>query len=215
MEIELKYSIPDPSVIDQMWNSEVFREFGDIDLDSQVVMNAVYYDTPGGTLRKARAAFRIRRENDQSVATLKWNDRRSKGLFEREELNIRLTGEGFGEPDLGIFSESAEGKRFVEQVGGEPLVAILRTEYIRRIMRVDTGNVIFEADLDIGSIITSAGTVPICELELEHFSGKLEEMQRIGDVLAKRFGLQAGVDSKFSRGLKLLDGEEEPDDPGC
>ena len=36
MEIELKYSIPDPSVIDDMWAEDVFQEFGEIDIDSQV-----------------------------------------------------------------------------------------------------------------------------------------------------------------------------------
>lgn len=214
MEIELKYSIPDPSVIDELWNSDVFLQFGEIDIDSQIQMHAVYYDTPDGALRGERAAFRIRRENDQSVATLKWNDHQSSGLFEREELNIKLTGERCKKPDLRLFSESSEGKRLLQLVGEEPLVEILRTEYLRRIKRVDTGTVIFEADLDVGSIVTAKGTVAICELELEHFSGSLEEMKKIGSTLAKRFGLQEGVDSKFSRGLKLLDGGGEPDETG-
>ncbi len=207
MEIELKYSIPDPSVIDALWNSKVFDEIGETDVDSQVCMNAVYYDTQDGALREECAAFRIRRENDQSVATLKWNDHHSGSLFEREELNIKLADERCREPDLCIFSESAEGKRLLEKVGDRPLKEILRTEYLRRVKRIDTGTVIFEADLDVGQIVTSTGTAEICELELEHFSGSLEELKKIGEALAKRFGLQGGVDSKYSRGLKLLEGD--------
>lgn len=214
MEIELKYSIPDPSVIENLWDDRIFREFGDIDIDSQVRMHAVYYDTPDGTLRGEHAAFRIRRENEQSVATLKWDDRQTGGLFEREELNIRLNGDRCRTPDLDLFSESAEGKRLRELVGEDPLEEILRTEYLRRIKRVDAGTVIFEADLDTGTIVTSRGTLEICELELEHFSGSLEEMKKIGEELVKRFGLTPGAESKFSRGLRLLDDSDETPNTG-
>ena len=82
---------------------------------------------------------------------------------------------------------------------------------MKRAAIVDTGTVIFEADLDVGTIVTASGNTEICELELELFSGSLDELKEIGSALAKRFGLQAGVDSKFSRGLKLLDGAEEQD----
>lgn len=206
MEIELKYSIPDPSVIGEMWTDEVFRGFGEIDIDSQVQMNAVYYDTSEMILNKEKAAFRIRMENSQPVATLKWGDSQQDGLFEREELNIKLTGERCRKPGLQLFAESAVGRRLAELVGDRPLVEVLRTEYLRKIKRIDTGRVIFEADLDEGEIVTPKGNLKICELELEHYSGDIEEMIRIGKKLADRFGLQTGAESKFIRGIELLEG---------
>ena len=208
MEIELKYSIPDPSVIDDMWAEDVFQEFGEIDIDSQVEMRAVYYDTSEMILNREQAAFRIRMENGQPVATLKWGDSQQDGLFEREELNIKLTGERCRRPSLQLFSESATGRRLAEKIGDRPLEEVLRTEYLRKIKRVDTGRVIFEADLDEGEIITSEGTLRICELELEHFSGDIDEMIRIGKKLADRYGLQTGAESKYARGMALLEERE-------
>ena len=73
MEIELKYSIPDAGIIDQMWHQEVFEEYGSVDRNSMIPMAATYYDTS------------------------------RDGLFEREELNINLEEEQCRAPTLSIF----------------------------------------------------------------------------------------------------------------
>lgn len=204
MEIEFKYAIKDPSVIEKMWSTDVFSAFGSIDERPDVRMKAVYYDTEDGILSRERAAFRIRQEGPVRVAALKWNDSHCDGLFEREEVNIVLENDDGGEPDLSVFSEIEKGRYLAELAGGRKLVEVLRTDFLRRSFRIDTGRTVFEADLDTGSIITAAGDLEICELELELFSGDIEEVERAGGKLSAEYGLTTGIESKFKRGMDLL-----------
>lgn len=205
MEIELKYLIPDKEVIDSLWQEAVFRKYGAVDSVSQIEMDAIYYDTEDRILGNEDVAFRVRKEGPRYVATLKWGGHQHEGLHEREELNIQLHDDiSVKAPTLDIFSESEKGRQVMTLVGEKPLVALIRTSFVRQTMRIDTGNTICEAALDTGSIITPAGDLEICELEIELFSGDVSEVEKIGDDLSRRFGLQAGVESKFGRGVKLL-----------
>ncbi len=202
MEIELKYNIPDASVVEQMWHQEVFEKYGSVDRNAKVHMAATYYDTAEGTLSGVDAAFRIRQEGEHFVATLKWNDTSSDGLFEREELNINLEEEQCRTPTISIFSESENTRELIDLVGDKLLLPTIRTVFDRHIMRIDTGSSIFEADLDIGTILAGTESLTICELEIELYSGSREEMEKVGRDLAGRFGLEPGVKSKFQRGLE-------------
>lgn len=205
MEIEMKYSIPDENIIEKMWTQEVFEKYGSVDRNTVIQMAATYYDTAEGLLSSVDAAFRTRKEGNHFVATLKWNDSVHDGLFEREELNINIEEAQCHEPTLQIFAESENTRPLINLVEDRPLYSTIETDFIRHVMRVDTGSVIFEADLDIGSIIAGEVTLPICELELELYSGSIEAMEKVGMDLAERFGLVPGVKSKFQRGLEALD----------
>ncbi len=205
MEIELKYLIPDSEVINNLWQEAVFREYGIVDSVSQIEMDAIYYDTEDRILSSGDVAFRVRKEGTRYVATLKWGGYQHEGLHEREELNIQLHDDiSVNKPTLDIFSESEKGRQVMAMVGDKPLIELIRTSFIRQTMRIDTGNTICEVALDTGSIITPAGNLEIRELEIELFSGDVSEVKKIGDDLSKRFGLQAGVESKFGRGMELL-----------
>ena len=205
MEIEFKYLIPEECSLEDLWQESVFSKYGDVDLHQPVQMKASYYDTPEGLLSGIDCAFRIRHEGPHIVATLKWGGRQSEGLHEREELNIQLA-ESFDDskPTLEVFAESEKGRELIEIVGDRPLVKRLETDFLRKIMRVDTGSAICEAALDIGEIRTRAGQLKIREMELELYSGDVQSIDRIGQDLAQRFGLVPGVESKYGRGMKLL-----------
>lgn len=205
MEVELKYLIPEDINIDEMWQEAVFEKYGDVDSSSQVRMKAVYYDTEDERLAGVDAAFRIRHEGPHVVATIKWGGKQTEGLHEREELNIQLA-DSFDDskPALEVFAESEKGRELIELIGDRPLQEKIQTVFLRRIMRIDTGTVICEAALDTGSIITPAGDLVIRELEIELYSGDVEEMEEIGADLASRFGLVPGVESKYGRGVELL-----------
>ena len=205
MEIELKYLIPDRAVIDSLWHEDVFAKYGDVDPEEQVEMKAVYYDTADEVLSGVDAAFRIRREGDIYVATLKWNGTQTENLHEREELNLPLSDPAAAEhPTMDIFAQSEKGRELMALIGEKPLLPRVTTDFTRSIMRVDTGTTICEVDLDIGEIKTQAGSLDISEIEIELFSGSIDEVTDIGKDLAERFGLEAGVDSKYARGLALL-----------
>ncbi len=205
MEVELKYQIPDTAVIDKMWRKDVFAGYGEIDDFSQVNMDALYYDTADFRLSSVDAAFRLRREDDTVIATLKWDGTQHGGLHEREELNITVNDDSVcSHPSLKIFEQSEEGRRLLELVGDDPLEEKMRMTFLRRLMRVDTGNAICEVALDTGKIITAAGELPIRELELELYSGDIADIKKLGKKLSEKFKIVPGTESKFLRGLNLL-----------
>lgn len=206
MEIELKYLIPDKETIDNMWQEAVFKEYGTVDSMSQIEMDAIYYDTEDRVLGGADTAFRVRKEGPIYVATLKWGGHQHEGLHEREELNIQLHEDPDKVlPSLKIFAQHEKGRQLAELVGDKPLHALIETSFTRQIMRIDTGSTICEVALDTGSIITPAGDLEISELEIELFSGDVSDIEKIGADLEKRFGLKTGVESKFGRGIQLIE----------
>ena len=118
MEIELKYLIEDEETQKKMWNPSVFKKYGEVELHAETNMRAVYYDTEDNLLRSVDAAFRIRKENDRYVATLKWGGTSDKALHEREELNLPLCNiSGAVKPSLKVFSESEKGRELIELTG--------------------------------------------------------------------------------------------------
>ena len=193
MEIELKYLIEDEETQKKLWDPSVFGKYGEVDLHAETNMRAVYYDTEDGLLRSVDAAFRIRKENDRYVATLKWGGTSDEALHEREELNLPLCEKSDAEePSLKVFAESEKGRELIELAGERKLIPTVETSFTRRTMRIDTGK-----------IITSGGNADIRELELELFSGDVEDIEAIGRDLAEKFSLRPGIVSKYARGIEL------------
>jgi triphosphatase len=71
-------------------------------------------------------------------------------------------------------------------------------------MRIDTGISICEVAIDEGEIVTDFGNLPICELEIELFSGEQEDVIQIGKTLAEKYQLTVESMSKYARGWNLL-----------
>lgn len=206
MEIELKYQIPSEEIIKKLWKDEVFESYGDVDPKSSIDMDAIYYDSADGILAGAGAAFRIRREGKRLVATLKWAGTENEGLHEREELNVQLPAASEQTPSLEVFDGCDEGRQLLRLLDGRPLVRTLEMVFRRDRKRLDTGSMICEIALDTGIIQTENGDLVIRELEIELFSGDQEEIRKIGASLMERFGLVAGVRSKYGRGMDLIRG---------
>lgn len=128
----------------------------------------------------------------------------TKLLHEREELNLPLCEKSDAEePSLKVFAESEKGRELIELAGERKLIPTVETSFTRRTMRIDTGKTICEAALDTGKIITSGGNADIRELELELFSGDVEDIEAIGRDLAEKFSLRPGIVSKYARGIEL------------
>ncbi|MBR0597128.1 inorganic triphosphatase [Sinanaerobacter chloroacetimidivorans] len=206
MEIEMKYSIGDKETAKRIWDDEYLLGIEEKDSREKVFMKASYFDTDDYILSKNDIAFRIRMEGNRIVASLKWNGESVDGLHTREEINVPVNDEAcFIMPDSEIFKESDIGQYMIELVKGKPLHSLLETRFLRSKLRVDTGKSICEVAIDEGDIITDFGTLPICEMEIELFSGEKEDVRNIGAVLAEKYGLAAEDRSKYARGLKLLE----------
>lgn len=204
MEIELKYTIADEAVIEKIFNDEKILRYRDENTEETIPMRAIFYDTPGQKLQRAGFAFRIRREGEENVATLKWGGTTSEGMHKRQELNITLDDEEAARPSIHIFGQDEVGGELDKLVGDEPLEALMEIEFVRRQVRLDTGNSISELSTDLGTVRANGRETPICEMEIELYSGDEGDMCALGEEIAAKYGLKPENISKFKRGLTLL-----------
>jgi inorganic triphosphatase YgiF len=206
MEIEMKYGIGDKETAKRIWEDEYLLSIEEKDSRERVYMKASYFDTDDYILSKKDIAFRVRMEGSRIVASLKWKGASVDGLHTREEINVPVNDEAcFIAPDPELFKESDIGRDMIALVQGKPLHSLLETRFLRSRMRVDTGKTICEVAIDEGEIVTDFGNLPICEMEIELFSGDQEDVRRIGETLAEKYGLTVENRSKYARGLKLLE----------
>jgi triphosphatase len=206
MEIEMKYGIGDKETAKRIWEDEYLLSIEEKDSRERVYMKASYFDTDDYILSKKDIAFRVRMEGSRIVASMKWKGASVEGLHTREEINVPVNDEAcFIAPDPELFKESDIGRDMIALVQGKPLHSLLETRFLRSRMRVDTGKAICEVAIDEGEIVTDFGNLPICEMEIELFTGDQEDVRRIGETLAEKYGLTAENRSKYARGLKLLE----------
>ncbi len=206
MEIEMKYAIESKEVADAIWEDDYLNEIGDEASREAVYVKSAYFDTEDLVLLKNDVAFRVRMEGNKVVASLKWNGSSKDGLHIREEVNVPVDDPAcFLEPSSDIFRESDQGREMMKLIGEERLHSILEMNFIRRKLRVDYGESIMELAIDTGEIMTNDGEVSICELEIELFSGRQEDVTTLGDTLMSKYSLKPLDASKFARGLGLVE----------
>lgn len=204
MEIELKFLVKDDLSRDRILCDNYLEELAHEDSREEIQMNATYFDTDDMALCKNKLALRVRFENGNPIATLKWGGSSEKGLHVRGELNVHVEEDFIKEPSFDIFKGSEIYGELVAAAGGEKLKPIMKVDCLRRQMLVDTGKSISVVALDIGEVITEKGSCGISELEIELYSGDQEDMIEMGRKLAAKYNLTESDVSKFERGLALL-----------
>ena len=206
MEIELKYAIADKETSERIWNDPKLASMEEEDSREKLLMKAVYFDTEDFDLSRKDIAFRIRAEGERTVASLKWNGTNDGALHTRQEINVPVSDDScLILPDPSIFKESDVGMEVLEFIGDKQLLGIIEMTIMRKRLRVDTGKSIIEVSVDNGEIKTDKGIAPVCEVELELFTGNCDELLALGECLAKTYGLQPEKRSKYARGLALLE----------
>ncbi|HHX13606.1 MAG TPA: CYTH domain-containing protein [Clostridiales bacterium] len=201
----MKYSISDKAEADAIWDDDYLNRLADADSKETVLMRSVYFDTADRALSQRDIAFRVRMEGTRIVASLKWNGNAVDGLHVCEEVNVPVDDPNcFIQPSPDIFKESEAGRAMIELIGDKPLTAILEVQYLRRRMRLDDQDTIMEVAIDTGEILTENGNRPICELEIELFSGDQETVRQLGAQLKERYNLVEMNTSKYARGIALL-----------
>jgi len=206
MEIELKYAVSSDRIADRIWSDEELRSMEEHDSRSTEEFRARYFDTEDNVLFRHDIAFRVRQEGERVVASLKWDGTNEGPLHTREELNINLCMRELPEePDPEVFGESEIGKEMLELIGEDSISPFMEVNVERRAFRVDTGTSIMEVSIDSGEIVTANGSSDVCELEIELYSGDREELEKLGDMIQNRYNLTPEKNSKFARGLMMLD----------
>ena len=107
-------------------------------------------------------------------------------------------------PDLHVFKESEIGQEIIGLVGFKTLSGVMETNFLRSCFKVDNGKGIMDVAIDRGEIITGEGNAPICELEVELFSGEEEALKEVTQTVVEKYNLQPEDRSKYARGLALL-----------
>ncbi len=205
MEIELKYLVDSKETIEKIFSDGYLCEIKDQKTEEELEIYAVYFDTEDRRLYREGIAFRVRKEGEKLVATLKWNGSSEEGMHKREEINVPVSDETkLTTPDIQIFNQSEMCGVLEELVGERKLMPIMNMFFTRRQMRVDTGKSINEISVDVGMIVCGEKTEPISELEVELYSGDEEDMKTLGALIADKYDLISEDKSKYKRGLELL-----------
>lgn len=206
MEVEVKYALPSEETLESIWNDSALEEISDMASSERLPFLAVYYDTKNMALRNARYTLRARSEGNTAFATVKWGGSSEGALHKREEINVTIDPDTVSQaPDIQIFKGSSAYRELRSLTRGRKLQPILTMDFTRSRRRLTYMDNIIELALDTGSIATDNGTVPILEMELEHYAGPDEDSVReLGGMIAEKYGLTEDSRSKYARGLMLL-----------
>lgn len=196
-EIELKLQVIEADKWPEILEWDVFRDANIPGSAKQECLEARYYDTVDGKLRQAGLAYRIRRENEKWVATIKGGGSSEGGLHSRLEVNEVVGGP---EPDLSVFSRH---DLLQQALIPDSLHALLITRFTRNVIVIDSQGSSIEVAADRGEIIAGDKQSAISEIELELKTGNTAELLLAGAKLAERFALVLEPRSKFARGLML------------
>jgi inorganic triphosphatase YgiF len=165
-----------------------------------IVMAAHYFDTKERQLNENKIAYRIRKENEVLVATIKAGGSSTGGLHKRMEANVPVKS---SLPDLSVFSAVEEVKPVLDFLQMVPLYEIVVTDFVREAVLLTYKKSKIEIAMDKGWIRANGKSEKIAEVELELKAGREEDLALLGTELCNRFPLKPEAKSKYYRGLLL------------
>jgi len=165
-----------------------------------------YYDTAKLELHDRRIAVRFRQKGWQWLLTVKSADPASGGLAMRSEWETAATPGSFDFSHV----DNSELRSFLEQASPQ-LEPIFSTDFKRQIWHVPFGESLIELAIDRGSIGSQGRSLPICEVELELLSGRVDDIFALTRSLQEDINLVPAIASKAERGYNLF--ANTPDQP--
>jgi triphosphatase len=201
-EIELKLRLVEAEWWDYMFTAPVIADWAGGQAWHKEMLETQYYDTPGYSLQKARLAYRVRREGDKWLATVKGGGTSGAGLHQRQEWTVVVASP---EPNITPFLNMPIGPFLEVTIGEEPLILLCTTRFERHTLELHTadGSAV-EVAADRGEIVAGDQRAPILELELELKAGNPFALLHIGAALARSFPVLLEWRSKYYRGLQLM-----------
>ena len=181
-EIELKYRFSEeqiPNLLSDPWLSSML-----VSPFSEITMESTYFDNTEKALQERQITFRMRRENDATVFTIKT----PVGANERGEWEIASDS-----IEDALARLSAIG---APSLPTGPYVTTAQAKFLRRAARISPScGSEFELSVDVGTL----GPIPFCELEIELKNGSKEDLEVFGKELSARYRLIPEPLSKFAR----------------
>ena len=168
-----------------------------------LAMTADYIDTADLRLLKAGYAYRVRREGERWVATVKADlgDGAEGGLHRHREWEATVTGP---EPDLSVFGDAELRGALQSLQGDQPLTTLFRVEMERRVRHLALSDgARAEWAADRGRILADGREEAVCEVELELKDGPLQPLEDLIRTMRRGYPLVPDDRTKFARGLAL------------
>lgn len=160
-----------------------------------IQMQTTYYDTQEGRLAEKKFTLRKRRENGESVCTLKTPG----GELGRREYEVLLPDIEKAIPELCKLSG--------EKIPAENLVEVCGARFTRYAKEMMFFDCTLEIAADEGNLLGGGKEQPFCEIEVELKAGSRESVVAFARTLAAAYGLETEEKSKFKRALELTKGE--------
>ena len=189
-EFELKYA----ATVDAL--AAIRSAFGPW---QEIRMETTYFDTSDGALSARHMTLRLRKENDETVCTLKTPlPDGSRGEWECHTTNI------------------GDGIRALIAMGAPKILAGLTingvspscgARFTRLAAQVPTADGMAELALDKGILLGGGKEIPLCEAEIELKSGSDSAVVALAQRLAAQYDLKEEPKSKFRRAMDLALGE--------
>lgn len=207
VEIELKLHVPD-DVFD-----EVGRAMREDDRTDEIVLRAEYHDTDDWALASRGLTWRMRREGDRWVQTLKGRMPTTGDDMARVEHDVDVAEQAIGDspPPLDAsLHDGAAGARLRAALDdvhtrGDAVAVQFATDVLRIERRVANEHGTVMLALDHGSITAGELRVPVSELEIELVDGTAAAVVAEAERWASRFGLARDTVNKARRGRALAD----------
>jgi len=198
-EVEIKMEIKDKA---QVENIRKFLQENEGQRPQSIVMKAIYYDTEEKFYQKHKIAYRVRQENNCFVATYKSGKVNTQGVFERVEINKKVTSL---QADISVFSDVGEIWNLTKETKGKKFIPIVITDFVRECIDINWFASKLEIALDCGFVQGNERKSPICEVEIELKSGRMEDLLSLKNELSEKFDLQISTVSKYKKGLILAE----------
>jgi inorganic triphosphatase YgiF len=173
------------------------------DAPQTLAMTADYIDTADLRLLRAGYAYRVRKEGQRWVATVKADlgGAAEGGLHRHQEWEATVTEPA---PDLTVFADDRLRQDLAAIRGEEALTTLFRVTMERRVrMLALAGGARAEWAADRGRILAGGKEEAVCEVELELKEGPLQPLHDLIQTLRNRYPLEPDDRTKFARGLAL------------
>lgn len=201
LEVEIKFAIDDDAIT-QLFQHPLLQQAQKGPVHHRLISS--YFDTPGKQLRKLGFALRIRQQGQEFIQTLKGRSQTTstEGVTARHEWewpvpSLHLDLSVMPIPELQALAQQPQ------------FTQALQLAFITDFERITwdvyyNDRTLIEVALDRGQITADTKAAPIKELELELKSGEIDDLHKVGAILARDLNLQVEKASKAARGFALL-----------
>ena len=113
-----------------------------------------------------------------------------------------INDERFAEdPDIKAFESSDAYDVLLRAAGDKKLVKLVEMEFVRQLIKVDTGRSMSALSFDDGVIHGENGDSVILEMEVEWYHGDEDDFREVATSIAEKFDLKPENASKLQRGF--------------